>query len=241
MKKNYLNKLFIILFIISLFGCKSYFNLDKIYYNTDNEIIIKSKDLNFSIPTKISFTGSITNISKTYKVSGYLKIKDYNNFQIFLNSRTLGIEIARLEFFNDSIIFINKISKTTVKSKISELSYLKGFGLNTNKILRILTGRGFEKINYNQINNTNKFKYNDYSLTGIVNFYNFGYLKTHNITTGTNKINILYSDYYRKNKLPVNIIGNIFTNNSNFSFDFKYTTIVPLKSKFVHLATIKKK
>jgi len=241
MKKSFSNKLFIILILIYLFSCKSNYNLDKNYYNTNNELFIKSKLLDFKIPVKIPFNGFIQNNIKSYKVGGYLKIKDYNNFQIFLNSKTLGIEIARIEFFNDSIIFINKLNKITIVSKINELSYFKGLNLNTNKILRILTGRSFEDINYYKIPNKDNFRYNNYSYTGIVNFYNFGYLKIHNITIGTSKIDMLYSDYYKQNKIPINIIGNIFTNNFKLKFDFKYIKILPLKSDYKHLIITEKK
>ena len=172
---------------------------------------------------------------KNYKVSGIIKIKDYNNYQIFLSSRTLGIEIARMEFYGDSIFFVNKLKKVTTLSKIDDLPYLKGFKLDSDRIIRILTGRTFYGLDYNLNLDTNMFKYNFYSYTGIIELYNFGYLKSHSITVGSSKINMIYREYFKKFRLPTDINGDIFTNNTNVIFKLKYSTISNLKTDFKHL------
>lgn len=224
-----------LLIFLSFFSCKTYLDVDKDYYKDSNEIFKQSEKLNFQIPLKINFIGSLFYNNKSYKVNGILKIYEYNKYQIFLNSRTLGIEVARIEFFADSIFFINKITKFSIKDKIANVPYLRGLHLSSEEILRILTGRGFSGIVYSNISNTNKFKYNYYSYTGYVDFNNFGFLKSHFVNIGTSKINIFYEDYYRKYKLPYNINCELFTSNLTSKFNFKYTSINTLDKEYKHL------
>ena len=234
--KNLILNSFYLLFILFFFsGCKTYYDYNKVYFKEKDLIIENSEKLNFQIPINIYFNGSIKDNKKTYKVNGIIKIRDYNNFQILLSSKTLGIQIAQLEFFGDSLIFKNKIQKTSFKSSISKISYLRGLQLDSNKILRIITGRGFSNINYSPMSDSDLFNYNYYSLSGLAEFTNFGFLKIHNINIGSSKIEMSYGNFYKKYELPTYINGNIFSNSSNFVFNFKYSSITPLKSDYVHL------
>lgn len=234
MKKLILNRIFLLVIFLSFFGCKSYYDLNKVYFK-DNEAISKNSELlKFKIPLKINFSGTLVNNSKSYKVSGIIKINDYNNFQILLSSRTLGIELARVEFFGDSLIFINKIYKTSFKSKINEVPFLQGLKLNSDKVIRIITGRSFDNINYFPVLNTELYKYNNYSYSGIIDFYNFGFLKSHNISIGSSKIIMNYGNYYKRYMIPYDIEGNLFTRNSNFKFNFKYYNIQILNTNYTH-------
>lgn len=221
--------------ILSLFGCNSFYDSTKVYYKNTDDIINNSELLNFKVPIQVNFTGTINNSIKTYKINGIIKIKNSTNFQIFLSSKTLGIEIARVEFFNDSIIFINKFSKTSVKSTITDLSYLRGLSLTSDKVLRILTGRSFVGLNYILLPNKNEYKYTNPSNFGKVIFTNSGYIKSHNISVGTSTLNVTYADYYKKYLLPYSVNGDIFTSNNIFSFNFKYTNISPLKGNYKQL------
>ena len=235
MRKNIYNSFIFLILFTTAHSCSPYYDAGKSYFKDNDKIVSHSQLLDFNIPIKINFSGSITSNDKKYKVMGIIKLKDYNNFQIYISSKTLGFEIARIEFFDDSIYFQNRYNKTSFCSNLNEVSYLKGLQLDSRGVLRLMSGRSSNNMKLVLKPDSTSYSYNSLSHSGIIKFNNIGYVDYHKLTVGTRIIEVEYDQFYRKYKLPFRINGSIYGNDVVFQFDLKYTSISTLKSNYLHL------
>ncbi len=230
--KTILNKLFFGLIVLSIFSCKTYYNTEKIYFESDKDIIKFSSNLNINMPTIIKLKGFINYNNKKYNINGSIKIENENNYQIFLNSRTLGIEILRIDFYKDSLTLIDRINKSYYNGITSD--YLKidsNIVLSNNDLLCAFLGRCFSGINYkNDSSNNLKFNYRNSVLQGYIYLNNFGYInKTIISINNIPKIEVSYNNYSKKYRLPTNISGYFLRRNENVRFIFNYLSVSKLK------------
>ena len=198
-----LNKIYIIILLFFIDGCTPYYNSSEINY-FNSKILNENTGELFSLNNKnVSFTGTINSNNKTYRIKGNIKIRDKNSYQIQVISKTLGIEIIKINFNKDSVFYIDKVNKKYFHGKINEFNSIGGASFSSEQILKILFGRipySLDKYKCNNINNLCEFK--EDQVYGEIIFNSSGFLFSQNINTNNGYLNFKYDKYLKKGNIP---------------------------------------
>lgn len=228
-RKNTLSSI-CFLILTFLFACKPYYDVNKSIGLSNNELLNYSSDLNFNSALKIVFNANFSN-SKNYKVRGIINYFSEDKYQIFLYSKTLGIEIARIQLYNDSITLINKLNKSIQVTKTIKAGVLGNLSIENSDVLRLIFGRSLSNVsNVTFSGDLLKYKYTINQFNGEAVMYTFGYLKSNNIGNSKASLNCLYTNYSKKFNLPYILKGDVNANNENISFEINLSSVENIDS-----------
>jgi len=210
LKKRCILKSNILLFLVLLIvGCKPYYDSSKIYFTEKNELLNKSKKVDLKFPLKVDFDGNININGRIHKLKGFIKLENDKHFQLFLFSKTFGVELCRIDINGTKIIFIDKINKEYFKAPIQNFKYLGNSNLISNNIFQLIFGRVFQGVTLYNMDGFNDFNYSANEFKGNLSLYNFGFVKTHKFSSDVVNFDLLYENYSVSNNIPTILTGEI--------------------------------
>jgi len=215
---------FLVFCLIFLCSCKTYYDSTKIYFDNENELIQKSLGLVIKVPLRINFSGNVNDNLKDYKVNGFIKIESGEHYQIFLFSKTYGIEICRLDINKDKITFIDKLNRNFYKGKLSNFRYLRNSNILGEQYLQLMLGRIFSDINLIKTNELNKYSYDLLGIKGDLKFYSYGFVKEHKLLADNILIDLNFDKYSVKSDIPAILKGNVKLKEINLKIDLLLTS-----------------
>ena len=223
---------YLLIFIVFFSACKPYYNAQKQYNFSETELLEKTCELNFSSQLKVGFSGLISDSVKTYKVSGFIKMESPEHYQIVVYSRTIGIEIGRVEVNNDSILIIDRMGKRYYYGVFQDINFLNSLNIESTDYIKFLFGRG------NDCNSLIKdslyeftYNYKKPNLNGSIVINKFGFLKVHNIEFQKFKLNIEYSNYFTNTDIPSEVTADVIFKSSYFNIEYSFTEVSKFESK----------
>jgi len=199
----------IVLCLVFLISCKTYYSASKVYYDNDNALIHNSIALNIKEPLRINFSGNVTDSIKDYKVNGFIKIESSEHYQIFLFSRTYGIEICRIDINKKNIAFIDKLNKKFYVGELANFKYLLNSKILGEHYLQLLLGRIFADVNLIKMKELRKFSYDKSGIRGEFELFDFGFAKQHKIMTDNFLFDLSFDKYLVKYDIPSILKGTI--------------------------------
>jgi len=219
--------------VLLCFGCTPYYNTTEVNYLELSSINSEKQDLNDFVNKRIDFTGLINIEYKKYKIKGNIKICNINHFQVQVISKTLGIEIIIADFFNDSLIFIDKINKKYFIGKTDNFKTLSGSNFCSNDTMKISFGRVLLPTNEYNCNSIDvKCSYNFNNLKGEIIYNNLGYLSQHSIISNNFLLNFNFDKYLKRSNIPEDIICSIKQETNFIKFGLN---IVNVKTQKIEL------
>lgn len=229
MNKNILNSLLWVVYVFLLISCNQtkYVAVNKANFN-DNAYKYLN-EINFNSNIKLDFDLKIKS-DKNYSVKGILKYYTNNEFQFVLYSKTLGVEIIKMQLNNDSLLVINRLNKTYFKIKNSPYKLYNNVQLFPEDVIKIFYGKLMNNLNNFNYNN-NEVSYNYLSYKGLCSINKKAYIVNNNISNDRLGLNIVYSEYSKKYNLPSSILINVSINNDTIDVAYKLKNITELSGK----------
>jgi hypothetical protein len=212
-------------------GCSPYIELSGSNNAVQSNIIEQSNNYNFSKNIVANFEGKIILSDKNYNISGTIKFNSFENFQLIIISKTLGIQVAKIHFYDDSLLYIDKINHYYYNGLLSEFKYLAGLKISSEDISHLLLGRSLSNISL-MMSVFPKYKFYKNNFKGNFELYNFGFLRKHELTYKNTYLIFKYNRYYKKNKLPSQITVNYEFGNNKYKFYLNLYSIIFTNSKF---------
>ncbi len=212
-------------------SCNPYIESSVTNSVSQSDIIEKSNSYDFSKNIVVNFEGKITLIEKSYNISGVIKFNSFDNFQLIILSKTLGIQVAKIYFHNDSVLYIDKINHYYYSGLLSEFKYLSGLKISADDISHLLLGRSLSNISL-ITTSFPKYKFYKNNFRGNFEVYNFGYLQKHELTYKNIHLIFEYDKYFKNNNLPSQLTVNYDFNNSKYKFYLNLYSIILTNSEF---------
>lgn len=225
-----MNKIIYILSCLFLSSCNTYYSTTNNAHVNTSELLENSKRFYITKSINVYFDGLVNYGNESYKVKGNLKIESADRYQINLYSKKYGVEVARMSFTDDSIVFLNKLNKNYYSGKIADFKYLNSSIKSSEAFLRILMGRNDHEANYTKVNDT-IHTYENMQGRGKIVLNNYGFNKEMSFSNGQVSTQIFYEPYFKKYSFPsgLKIIGKI--EQAKFLIDIKNRSIVKFKNK----------
>jgi hypothetical protein len=154
------------------------------------------------------------------------------HYQIVVYSRTIGIEIGRVEVNNDSVLIIDRMGKRYYSGVFQDINFLNTLNIESTDYIKFLFGRGLDcNILIKDSLSEYTYNYKKANLTGNIVINKFGFLEVHNIESQKFKLNILYSNYFINTDIPSKVIADVILKSSFYNIDFNFTEVSKFESK----------
>lgn len=221
--RSILIKAVILLFAVYLTSCsKSVINARQFSDLTELQNHIESKSSFISSKNlKIKFRTSVNFEGKENKISGRIFL--FNDSCIFIQfvSNTLGLEIAQLYFWPDSMLFINKYEKSYLSGSYSELKSICDVNYNLTKSLFSATYYLSDTV---LINENNTHYLSDLQIFIVNDSYNINQSKCFVTTQFDTFGNVKKTDYKSYNGNNFRVIYSNFALNFGFPAELNFST-----------------
>lgn len=213
--------------LLSTREISDYSGLQSFVQNRDN--FLSSKSLKIRFKTSLNIDG------KENRISGKILSLPGDCLFVQLMSSTIGVEVAQLYFFNDSLLFVNKIDKTWSSSRYTTLSPVLSFTM-----LKSLLTDSYYYSDSIGINNDKCHYLDDFQIFVANDSYNFDnvryFVSTHFDRFGNvgktdvksydgNSFSAVYSSHTLNYTMPAEVKLDMVYKKNKFSFTLLYESV----------------